>query len=244
MLFIVRQFTLACLCFRSFPINRSRVHLHRAPTFLMMSASSKRKRDDAEQGRSAVVSSYGILLYKRDNEATAVKFLLGLIPQRNWWTVFKGLPNDKDEELPVETAIREFEEETGSTGLLDPQTFQPFATLHGRVGNKKRLEIFLHDGSFFDETKHFCLERVVKIDSGYMEGKPEIVAVRWCTLNEALTGVDGAKIYKSQRGILLEAHNILVRQFAKGEEAGLNKKEEEKMNEEAKEASSSAEKDG
>jgi 8-oxo-dGTP pyrophosphatase MutT (NUDIX family) len=138
-----------------------------------------------------------------------IRFLLGLIPQRNWWTVFKGLPDGK--ESPYETAVREFEEETGTLGLL--QNFQPLATLHGRAG-KKRLEIFLHEGSFFDPKKHFCSDRVVTIDDGYMQGKPEIVDVRWMTMDEALSGVDGAKIYKSQQNILEEAHAILMKNLA------------------------------
>jgi hypothetical protein len=183
----------------------------------MSTSVKKRKR---EGGGSRIVS-YGVLLYKRvaDTEkeaAVSIQFLLGLIPQRTNWTVFKGVPNDGDgdnRESPEETALREFEEETGTKGLLTCQNFRPEATLHGRAG-KKHLEIFLHEGSFFQESDFF-LERVVKIDSSYMKGKPEIVAVRWLDLHQALDGVQGAVVYKSQENILREAHDILLRQESK-----------------------------
>ena len=125
---------------------------------------------------------------------------------------------DGKEESPYETAVREFDEETGSTGLL--KDFKPIATLHGKAG-KKQLRIFLQEGSFFDPEEHFCLEKVVTIDSDYMHGKPEIVRVRWMTLGQALNGVDGAKIYTSQQNIIRKAHEILTKQAS--EEAGKGK---------------------
>lgn len=170
--------------------------------------------------------SYGILLYKKivkDKAPNSFQFLLGLIPQRNWYTVFKGLPDD-DEIFPEQTAIREFEEETGSSDLLKIDKFAPEATLYGRAG-KKQLEIFLHEGSFFDPAQHFCLERVVKIDSVYMKGRPEIVGVRWLTLEEALAGVDGARIYKSQESILKEAQALLTKKYGNTISAEIEKKE-------------------
>ena len=214
------------------------------------SSATKRKREEGP------VVSYGILLYKRGDDDTAtntssssspptIQFLLGLIPQRNWWTVFKGLPDDDEgDESPIDTAIREFQEETGSAGLLTRDSWAPVATLHGAVQgkHKKRLEIYLHPGSFFEPTTCFCLERVVKIDSGggYMHGKPEIVAVQWMTLDQALAGMNGAKIYKSQEGILKQAQDILMRKFAQedkekakgdGKESNYAKAKEEEPNE-------------
>eukprot|EP00977_Amphora_coffeiformis_P017294 scaffold5538_cov159-Amphora_coffeaeformis.AAC.12 len=171
--------------------------------------SQKRKRGDT--GKRLV--SYGVLLYKRvGNQPDGIRFLLGMIPQRNAWTVFKGMPSQKDDgsdESPAETALREFEEETGSQGLLSLQEFRPEATLHGRA-SKKHLEIYLHEGSFFDEQESFFAERVVKIDEGYMKGRPEIIAVRWLTLQQAMEGADLAKVYKSQEPILQEAFAILT----------------------------------
>mgnify|MGYP001803705129 CR=1 FL=1 len=192
--------------------------------------TKKRKIDDV--GRDRVVS-YGILLYKESSVETQVvssptkesvsaashspsfQFLLGLIPQRNWWTVFKGMPEIEKNESPVDTALREFEEETGSRGLLTQTNFAPITTLHGRVGKHKEIHIYLHEGSIFDEKESFDLDKVVKIDSGYMAGKPEIVAVKWMTLDEALQGCDHddggrkSRIYKSQESILRDAYDFL-----------------------------------
>jgi len=207
---------------------------------MLTSVGNKRKRGGDRTTKRIV--SYGILLYKRrtveeeeeQEEAAAasgphIQFLLGLIPQRTNWTVFKGVPDDaKGDETPYETALREFNEETGAPpGLLTLETFRPEATLHGRAG-RKHLEIYLHEGSFFRRKDHFCPERVVKIDNnddgggGYMQGMPEIVDVQWMTLKEALVdgkssikGGGGATIYKSQENILKEAHEILCRSLAR-----------------------------
>ena len=172
--------------------------------------SLKRKREEITKR----IVSYGILLYKRadDDQPDGIRFLLGMIPQRDAWTVFKGMPSQKDDgsdESPTETALREFEEETGCQGLLTLPEFHPEATLHGRT-SKKHLEIYLHEGSFFDEHESFCAERVIKIEDGYMKGRPEIIAVRWLSLQQAMEGADGAKIYKSQESILQEAYAILI----------------------------------
>lgn len=172
---------------------------------------SKRKRVD----EGAKVVSHGLLLYKHDVDGSnphAIHFLLGLIPQRNWWTVFKGLPEEG--ETPYESALREFREETG---MVDPlvlaklssaESLKPETTLHAKVGSGKDLNIFLIEASHISESS-FDVSKVVKINQGYMSGRPEIVAIRWLTLQQALTGVDGAKIYKSQQDLLKEAHRFI-----------------------------------
>lgn len=147
--------------------------------------------------------SYGVLLYKRDGDE--IRYLLGLIPQRNFWTVFKGMPNEG--ETPEQTVLREFEEETGTSKLL--KSIDAQITLKGTTG-KKNLVIYLQEGSHVSEDC-FNLEKVVTIDSGYMKGKPEIVAIRWLTLLEALHGIDGARIYNSQQDILQEAHDFITK---------------------------------
>jgi 8-oxo-dGTP pyrophosphatase MutT (NUDIX family) len=152
-----------------------------------------------------------------------------LIPQKNWWTVFKGLPHSNDES-PHETALREFHEET-SIALTPRHAFNPEATLHGTVGsgkNKKKLVVYLiKDGNADDEssvcTNQFDVTKVVTIDSGYMKGHPEIVAIQWLSYREAMDGCSitttadtsvnnnnkPAKIYTSQRGILEDAYQYL-----------------------------------
>lgn len=159
----------------------------------------KRKRTEATRP-----VSYGVLLHKKQDDE--VVYLLGMIPQRNWWTVFKGMPNN-DDESPHETALREFREETGTDENV-LQAISPEATLYGKTG-KKDLVIYLQEGSEVS-SESFNLERVVKIDQGYMKGKPEIVAIRWLTMREALDGVDGAKIYKSQESILRDAQDFVI----------------------------------
>ena len=155
------------------------------------------------------VISYGVLLYRRiDNPDTTnghkIEYLLGLIPQRNWWTVFKGLP--EEQETPHQTALREFAEETGTLEDRVLKSLHPDTTLYGTVGNKKQLVIFLQDGSHI-QTSCFNVDNVVKIDGGYMKGRPEIVEIQWMTFEEAMDG--NVKIYKSQQSILQDAQKFL-----------------------------------
>ncbi|GKZ00888.1 hypothetical protein MPSEU_001040500 [Mayamaea pseudoterrestris] len=188
---------------------------------------SKRKREtDCGIAKGKVVS-FGLLLYKCDSDQNIassssvassktkldIRFLVGLIPQRNWWTVFKGLPEGS--ETPYETAMREFKEETG---ILDASIIsrlsasleqQKSTTLHAKVGSSKDLHIFLVDGAFVAES-NFDSSRVAKIDQGYMKGKPEIIAIQWLSLEQALQGTNGAKLYTSQHALLREAHQFVV----------------------------------
>jgi len=127
-------------------------------------------------------------------------------PTGNFWTVFKGMPEVN--ETPHETALREFQEETGSSVLTE---LSPIATLTGSTG-KKTLEIFLHEWTAEEEDIVFDIDQVVKIDSGYMAGRPEIIAIRWLSLQQAMHGIDGAKIYNSQESILSQAHEAIMKQ--------------------------------
>jgi hypothetical protein len=168
-------------------------------------------------------TSYGILLYKKIDETGEFQYLLGLIPQGNAWTVFKGLPETN--ELPQETAVREFEEETSLAFPYSDWEKCPLKhKLYGVTSTKKLLEIYLipapllstslPTGSDFDVSK-FNVNKVVRIDSGYMKGKPEIIEIRYMSKRQAIEGVAGrgtstvAKIYKSQIGILEQAEALL-----------------------------------
>lgn len=186
---------------------------------LLSQQSQKRKRDASDGFPREVATSYGVLPYKiedhelgetKQTESISIRFLLGLIPQRNWWTVLKGLP--EPEETPQETAIREFREETG---IVDTQVLSQLSrslehltteeTLQAKVkSSMKQLNIFLVDGSYINESS-FDVSKVVRIDQGYMKGRPEIVAIRWLTMEQAINGFSGAKIYLSQQSLLREA---------------------------------------
>lgn len=111
-------------------------------------------------------------------------------------------------EAPHETALREFQEETGSSALTK---LSPIATLTGSTG-KKTLEIYLHEWTSSPDDIVFDVDQVVKIDTGYMAGRPEIIAIQWITLEQAMNGKDGAKIYNSQESILSQAYKVIMQQ--------------------------------
>jgi ADP-ribose pyrophosphatase YjhB (NUDIX family) len=117
------------------------------------------------------LASFGVLLYRQ--HGPSYQYLLGKIPQGNFWTCFKGMPQSN--ETPEATALREFAEGTGSTNSL--VTIDAIAALTGKA-RKKDLSIFLQDGSKISESI-FDIDRVVKFDSGFMEGHPKIIAIRW-----------------------------------------------------------------
>lgn len=103
----------------------------------------KRKR---ERGATRPVSA-GLLLYKKEVDSetsiSTIRYLLGMVPQRNNWTVFKGMPSNSEEQLEA-TALREFEEETGTSNIV--KRIQSEAVLRGAT-SKKDLVIFLQEGS-------------------------------------------------------------------------------------------------
>ncbi len=178
-------------------------------------------------------TSHGILLYRNpsannekngENESdmkkwnnifqqSDVRYLLGLIPQGNSWTVFKGLPEPN--ERPEETATREFEEETSLKFPYDYKTWPVKAELYGVTSTKKLLHIYLMEAPSDLETKKFDVDKVVKIDSGRFAGVPEIIEIKFLTKKQAIAGIPGrgktkaAKIYKSQVSILERADAIL-----------------------------------
>jgi len=159
----------------------------------------------ASMGKIKPATSYGVLVYRK--EGTEIEFLLGLNTQRSGWTVFKGMPEAG--ESPCQTAEREFVEETTLSLKLDEP---PELVLHGSVGNKKRLEIFLHEGTDLDASQ-FDIDKVCTIDKeGPWFGQPEIVEIQWKTLSQALEGK--MPVFKSQRSILLEAHDHLESKYS------------------------------
>ena len=160
--------------------------------------------------------SYGILMYKRDHEDNSFKYLLGLIPQRNAWTVFKGMPDAG--ETPEQTAIREFIEETSLPFPYPEEEFENILVtkLYGKT-SKKLLEIYLVEAPANVDISIFDVDKVVKIDGEYMKGQPEIVDIQFLTKDQAIHGTNvttskGHKhvnIYKSQKGIIEHAEVFL-----------------------------------
>ena len=145
-----------------------------------------------------------------------IRYLLGMIPQGNSWTVFKGLP-EKGEE-PQETAMREFEEESSLPFPYDKtdwNTWPVKAELYGVTSTKKLLHIYLIPAPDKLTISKFDVEKVVKIDLGRFSGVPEIIDIKFLTKKQAIEGMPGrgktkaAKIYKSQISILERAEAIL-----------------------------------
>lgn len=178
-------------------------------------------------------TSYGILFYRKvfsngegsfitpffregTNAKSDFQYLLGLIPQGNSWTVFKGLPENN--ESPGETAIREFEEESSLDFPYDRDDWKGCpvrSELYGVTSTKKLLHIFLIPAPKGLVSSNFDVKKVVKIDSGRFAGKPEIIEIKYLTKKQALEGfpsrgkTKAAKIYKSQISILERADAVL-----------------------------------
>ena len=144
------------------------------------------------------------------------QYLLGLIPQGNSWTVFKGLP--ENDERPEEIAIREFEEESSLDfpyNRKDWKSCPVRSELYGVTSTKKLLHIFLIPAPPELAISKFNVDNVVKIDAGRYSGVPEIIEIKYLTKRQAIEGMVGrgktkaAKIYKSQVSILERADLIL-----------------------------------
>ena len=188
--------------------------------------------------RPNYTTSYGILLYreavasndKNDNgndtddnegitsgvETSQFQYLLGLIPQGNSWTVFKGPPENN--ERPEETAMREFEEESSLDFPYNQDNWESCpvkSELYGVTSTKKLLQIFLIPAPPELDISKFNVDNVVKIDNGRFSGLPEIIEIKFLTKKQAIEGIRGqgknkvAKIYKSQISILERADTIL-----------------------------------
>ena len=99
--------------------------------------------------------------------------MLGLIPQGNSWTVFKGLPEGNNEQ-PEETAIREFEEESSLTFPYnnDNNNYnwdKKYEILYGVTSTKKLLQIYLIPAPLDIDISKFDISNVVKIDKGIIK---------------------------------------------------------------------------
>lgn len=146
---------------------------------------------EEKQGRKV---SAGVLPYKKDGGE--IYFFLGQAPQK-YWTSFKGHVEEGESEH--DAARREFTEESSFpfTGDLNDNYMIPGKTA------KKDLKIWLVLMPQLNPAA-FAVEKVSVINSGYLEGTPEIVDVGWFHASEAMT-----KVAKSQRSIIQNAISIL-----------------------------------
>jgi predicted NUDIX family NTP pyrophosphohydrolase len=141
--------------------------------------------------------SYGVLPYRIANDR--VEFLLGLVPQESYWTVFKGAKESDEDEHSA--AKREFTEET-SFGWPSDATFDDNKVLSGKTRNKE-LKIWLVEMSTLD-INGFDSSKVVPIDSGQWAGQPEIVKIEWMDGDTAM-----ARMPKSQKSMIKQAEGMI-----------------------------------
>ena len=145
--------------------------------------------------------SYGVLPYRLFEKR--IEFLLGMPPQGNYWTVFKGAKNEG--ESGHEAAKREFREETGF--IIPPEMrFDDSKILTGVVGKGKRqkeLKIWLVEMPDL-QIVDFNTANVLPIDAGDYAGQPEIVKLEWVV---AETAVERMPV--SQKPMIAQAEGYL-----------------------------------
>jgi predicted NUDIX family NTP pyrophosphohydrolase len=150
------------------------------------------------------VRSAGILLYRRDPEG--VRLLLVHPGGPFWrgkdegaWMIPKGLIEPGEE--PLATALREFEEETGSKPKGEPRWL-----CEVRQAGGKWVEAFALEGDFDPaglRSNEFTIEYPPK--SGSFRAFPEVDEARWFTPAEAR-----AKILKSQAPIIDALERLVI----------------------------------
>jgi predicted NUDIX family NTP pyrophosphohydrolase len=147
--------------------------------------------------------SAGILLYRYKNQILEV-FLVHpggpYFRKKNdgWWTVPKG--EVLGEETPIETALREFEEETGHVPEGDPVELKPIKQKGG-----KTVACWAIPGDLDpDELRSNTFEIEWPPRSGKRQAFPEIDQGAWYNLSEA-----SEKINVMQRAFLEELQHRL-----------------------------------
>ncbi|MYK56452.1 MAG: NUDIX domain-containing protein [Acidimicrobiia bacterium] len=142
-------------------------------------------------------TSAGLLIYRR-NSSGAVEVLLGHYGGPFWagrdqgaWTVFKGRGHQG--ETPMETATREFEEETGWNAPPDPWLQLPEVRTPNQIMNIWAVEADFDPDALQPGT--FSMEWPPR--SGTTREFPEIDRARWFAIPEARV-----KVASSQRALL------------------------------------------
>lgn len=138
--------------------------------------------------------SAGLLMYRQADDELAFflahpggPYFIG--KDEGWWTIPKGLP-EAGEEL-LETALREFREETG----IEPQP--PYIPL-GEIKQKggKWVHAWAFKGNWHEEKGFRC--NTFKVEWPYKSGKwqeyPEIDRVGWFSYEEACRKINAAQV--------------------------------------------------
>jgi predicted NUDIX family NTP pyrophosphohydrolase len=137
----------------------------------------------------ATKHSYGIVLYRTNKHGKTEIFLCKANSIRYWQslrTKIWGIPKGRAEEgeSPLQTAMREFHEETGNTAPdLDYTNLCDFQTPHNKV-----ITVFIADATgikglkFRGSNTH---EAEFPPGSGTMVVYPEIATARWFTFSKA-----------------------------------------------------------
>ena len=138
-------------------------------------------------------SSAGLLIYRREPSGD-IHVLLGHYGGPFWarrdrgaWTVFKGRGHEG--ETPEETAVREFEEETGWPAPSDPWLALPQVRAANQIMNIWAVE------ADFDPARlqpgMFSMEWPLR--SGKMRQFPEIDRAQWFSISEARIKMPGSQ---------------------------------------------------
>jgi len=137
--------------------------------------------------------SYGIVLYRLNKHGKIEIFLCKANGVRYWdslrtkiWGIPKGRPDAGEQ--PIETARREFFEETGNVAPdVDYTKLIDFETPHNKV-----ITVFIADATGI-KGLHFrgsnILETEFPVGSGTIISYPEIAAARWFTIADAASVV-------------------------------------------------------
>lgn len=138
--------------------------------------------------------SAGLLMYRRYGEEWQLFLAHPGGPyfekkDEGWWTIPKGLPEAGEE--PLETAIREFREETGIP------INGPYLPL-GRIKQKggKWVHAWAFEGDWQEEKGIRC--NTFKVEWPYKSGRwqeyPEVDRVGWFSYEEACRKINAAQI--------------------------------------------------
>lgn len=128
--------------------------------------------------------SAGLLLYKKQND----KLMFFLVhpggpffakKDRGYWTIPKGLIAEG--EVPIDAAIREFEEETGVKPTGTMKELEPII----QKGGKKVLCWAVESDIELDELKSNTFEIMWPPKSGTIKAFPEVDKYGWFALEEA-----------------------------------------------------------